>query len=187
MFKNKFRFTLKLFIIVWIVLFIHVVLKLSFNYWQPYVIPTEQLQSISDFIDSHKWIKDTLDGILYMINGILVYLCSLKIWWFKNKKTSFLAIVVLLLTYLSSVFLGQSSIVTLIVAFGFPLLIDKSKWLFVILTFLLSNLFMILSLILEGFVNTNDMQYICKVFLQFDYYIMLVLNYFAFNLIKKKE
>lgn len=187
MLKNKFNLTLKLFIVVWIVLIIHVVLKLTFNYWQPYVIPNNHLQEISNFIDANRCIEIILNGILYMFNGIFVYLCSLKCWWFKNKKIAIFAIILLFLTYASSIIFGQSSIITLIVAFGFPLLIDYKKWKYTILTFIFSNMFMILSLVLEGFVNTNNMQYICKIFLEFDYYIMLILNYFTFNLIKIKK
>ncbi len=185
MVKNKSKLAIKLFIIVWIVLAVHIVLKLTFNYWQPYVIPNETLGAISDFIDSHRLLKDTIDGILYFINGLLMILCSIKCWWFKSKKQSIIVIVALILSYLHMIFFGQSSLFTLIFYFAVPLIIDKKKWLYALMTFLLSNVFMILSLFLEGFVNSDDMQYICKVFLQFDYYIMLILNYFVFNFIRK--
>ena len=47
MVKNKSRLAIKLFIIVWLVLAIHIALKLTFNYWQPYVIPNETLGAIN--------------------------------------------------------------------------------------------------------------------------------------------
>lgn len=187
MLKNKFRFTLKLFIIVWIVLFIHVVLKLSFNYWQPYVIPTEQLENIGNFIDNYRWIQIILNGIFYTINGLLVVLCGLQTWWFKTKRQFILIIILIILNFIITVLIPKITIGTFIICIGIPLVIDKKKWLFIILSVFLSNIFLGLSLWLEGFVNANQMHYIIRMFLQLDYYIMLALNYFVFNLFKKER
>lgn len=185
MLKNKFRFTLKLFIIVWIVLFIHVVLKLSFNYWQPYVIPTEQLQIISDFIDNHRWIRDILDGLFYIINALFMILASIKRWWFKNKIQSIIVITIVILSYLFIQFVKQSDVLTIILAIGIPLILDWRKWFFTIITFALNNIFLAISFWLESLTNSNNMPYIVQTFFVLDYYIMLILNYFVFNLIKK--
>ena len=65
MLKNKTRLALKMFIILWFLLFLQVILKLTFNYWQPYVIPTPQLERISDFIDNNLWLKIIIDNIKY--------------------------------------------------------------------------------------------------------------------------
>ena len=54
--KSPTRLVVKLFILVWVFLALHITLKLTFNYWQPYVIPTPQLQAISDFIDNKELI-----------------------------------------------------------------------------------------------------------------------------------
>ena len=51
----------------------------------------------------------------------------------------------------------------------------------------LSNVFMALSLLLEGFVNANEMNYVIKLLFQNDYYIMLALNYILFNFIRQKK
>ena len=185
MIKNKSKLAIKLFIIVWGVLLVHIGLKLTFNYWQPYVIPNEQLQVISDFIDSNRWIEIILNGILYIFNGYLMICCSLQCWKL-NKKWTIITLCLLLLGFVCVAFVEQT-IVTILLSIVYPLIINRKKWLYIILTFAFTNVFMILSLLLEGFVNTNDMQYICKVFLQFDYYIMLVLNYFVFNLIRKDK
>jgi hypothetical protein len=170
-----------------VILAIHIALKLTFNYWQPYVIPNDKLKIISDFIDSHRWIQATLNGILYVINGTIVILCSIKRWWFKSLKQSFAILIIIILSFLHMILFGQSSLFSLILSVIIPLILDYKKWLYVIITFVFSNVFMFLSLWLEGFVNTNDMQYICKVFLQFDYYIMLVLSYFVINFITFKK
>lgn len=187
MVKNKSKLAIKLFIVVWIVLAIHIVLKLTFNYWQPYIIPNEQLQVISDFIDDNRWIQATLNGILYVFNGTIVILCSIKRWWFKSLKQSLIVIGLVILGFVYHLIFNDSIINTLILSIVLPLILDRKKWYYIIITFIFSNLFMILSLWLEGFVNTDDMQYVCKVFLQFDYYIMLVLSYFVINLITFKK
>ena len=83
--KSPKRLALKLFVLVWIFLALQIVLKVTFNYWQPYVIPTPQLQVISDFIDNNRWVEILCNGILYIINATLVILCSIQQWWFKNK------------------------------------------------------------------------------------------------------
>lgn len=186
MIKNKSNLAIKLFIAVWIVLALHITLKLTFNYWQPYVIPNDTLQSISDFIDNNNWLKVLLNGILYFISSIVMILCSIKRWWFKNTKQLIISLLVIIICFVYNVITTDTIINTIFLTLLFPILLDKSKWLYTILTFALSFAFLFLSLFLEGFVNTDNMQYICKVFLQFDYYIMLVLNYFVFNLIRKK-
>lgn len=181
MLKNKTRLALKMFIILWFLLFLQVILKLTFNYWQPYVIPTPQLEAISNFIDNNRWIRDILDGILYVFNGLIVILTGLQIWWFKNKKQGIIVILIIVLSYLFSVFVKQSTILTLILNFGIPLIINYKKFIWVVITFAFNNLFLWLSLWLEGFTNVNDMMYIIKVFFQGDYYIMLLLSYILFN------
>ena len=78
MLKNKTRLALKLFIILWFLLFLQVILKLTFNYWQPYVIPTPQLEMISDFIDNNLWLKIIINGVLQIINAIIIFLCCIR-------------------------------------------------------------------------------------------------------------
>lgn len=187
MLKNKTRLALKMFIVLWILLFLQVILKLTFNYWQPYVIPTPQLEMISDFIDSNRWIEILLNGILYTLNGILMFLTAIKRWWFKNKTQMYLIVFLILINFPISILYPNFIVGTLIIVIVIPLILNIRQWYFTIASFIFSNIFMLLSLWLEGFVNSNDMQYICKVFLQIDYYIMLVLNYILFNLIRIKK
>ena len=185
MLKNKGKLAVKLFIAVWIVLAVHIALKLTFDYWQPYVIPNEQLQAVSDFIDNNRWIEIILNGLLYVFNAILMVLCSIKYWWFKNKKTTIISISVIIACFICNILFNAYNITPIITTILLPLFINKKMWFYTFLTFLLSNIFMILSLFLEGFTNANDMPYIIAMFLAFDYYIMLLLNYFVFNLIRK--
>ena len=189
MIKNKNKIAIKLFISVWIVLALHIILKLTFNYWQPYVIPNDKLQVISDFIDNNRWIQATLNGIFYVFNGVVMILCSIKRWWFKSYKQALIVIGLVILGFVYKLLTNDTIVNTLLLAILLPIILDKSKWLYTILTFALTNLFLLLSLFLEGFTSADNMNYIIRMFLQFDYYIMLILNYFVFNFIKinKKE
>lgn len=191
------RLALKLFILVWVVLALHTILKVTFNYWQPYVIPTPQLQQISDFIDNNYWLKVIIDKSLYIVNGFLMLLSSLQCWWFKKKYPIILVIVGAVLSFIDDFTPYNAiidTIITLSLALVLPLAMNIKKWLPTILTFAFTNVFMALSLWLEGFVNDSQMNYVTSLFLNNDYYIMLILNYILFNLIdvysifkKKKE
>lgn len=182
--KDKGKLTLKLFVMVWVVLLIHVILKLTFNYWQPYVIPNEQLQAISDFIDRYEVITIILDGLFYIFNGYVVICCCLQK-WHLGKKLSIITLVLMLVGYIWVVFL-ENTIITMFLSIIYPLILNYKKWKYIILTFIFNNLFIMLSLWLESFANVNDMQYIISVMFTLDYYIMLILNYFGFNFLRIK-
>ena len=192
MIKNKTRLALKMFIILWFLLFLQVVLKLTFNYWQPYVIPTPQLERISDFIDNNLWLKIIINKILWFIGTYFMILSGIQQWKFKNKKIIIILIVIGLISFINYFIFNNSitiidfiiSIFTLILL---PIIINLKNWLTIILTFVLSYVFLFISLWLEGFSNVDDMRSIIKVLFQNDYYIMLVLNYVLFNFIRIKK
>lgn len=187
MIPNPLRLALKMFGLVWFFLVLQVVLKLTFNYWQPYVIPTEQLQSVSDFIDSHSWVSTTINGILYVINVLFVILCCLRQWWFKDKKQTIIVLSLTLLSYIYSIIFNETTFNTIFITIILPLILKPKNWLWVILTFITSNLFMLISFWLQGNINAYEMNYIIAIFFNNDYYIMLILNYILFNLIRIKQ
>ena len=184
MVKNKSKLAIKLFIIVWVVLVVHIALKLTFNYWQPYIIPNEQLQAISDFIDANSVIKIVFDGIFYIFNGYIIICCCLQKWQL-GKKINIITLILMFIGYIWVVFI-ENTITTLLLSIVYPLILNRKKWLPIMLTFILNNVFLLLSLWLESFVNTNDMQSFIQTLFLFDYYIMMILCYFVFNL-KRKE
>ena len=149
MIKNKSNLAIKLFIAVWIVLALHITLKLTFNYWQPYVIPNDTLQVISYFFDEHRWIQATLNGILYIFNGLIMILCSIKRWWFKSKKQAIIVISLVVLGFVYKLLTNDTIVNTLLLSILLPILLDKSKWLYTKITFAITNVFLQLSLWLE--------------------------------------
>lgn len=184
-FKDNTRITVKLFIMVWVVLLVHVLLKVTFNYWQPYVIPNEQLQYISDFIDNHKILIIILDSLFYIFNGYIMICCGLQR-WHLGKKLNILTLILLVLGYLWVVFV-ENTIVGIFLSIIYPLILNYKKYLAIFLSFVFSFVFLALSLFLEGFTNSNDIPYVISVFLALDYQIMLLLNYFVFNFLRKRK
>ena len=184
---NPLRLTFKLFILVWVFLILQVVLKVTFNYWQPYVIPTDSLELVGNYIDSHRWLEIILNGVFYVINAVLVLLCCLRRWWFKDKKEMIISLIIIITCYILNITLNLNNITPFIITITLPLILKPKNWLWVILTFIISNVFMILSFTLEDLVNSNYESFIIHTFMQFDYYIMLVLNYILFNLLRIKK
>lgn len=190
MIKDKRKLAIKLFIIVWIILVIDVILKITFNYWQPYVIPNEQLQVISDFIDSHIIIKIIINKSLCFIGTYFMILAGIQQWKFKKKYPLIILIICALVSATNDLLFNNyitiiDYILTIFTTIILPVIINWEKWLTILLTFGFSYLFLFLSLWIEGFSRTDNMQYLIKIFFDSDYYIMLILNYFVFNLIKK--
>ena len=189
MIANKSKLTIKLFIAVWIILALNILLKITFNYWQPYIIPNNTLQIISNFIDNNIIVKMILNKFFWMIGTSFMILASIQEWKFNKKYL----IILLICAVISAVddFTPLDSIIdTIIMLFtliGIPLIINKKKWLTTILTFVFSYVFLFLSLWLNGFSKTDDMPYLIAILFNNDYYIMLILNYFVFNFIRKEK
>ena len=187
MIPNPLRLALKMFGLVWFFLVLQVVLKLTFNYWQPYVIPTEQLQSVSNYIDSHIWLKMIIDLIYYYFNSLIVILCGTQRWKFNSKKEFIILSIITIIAYFSNIYLNLSIITTFLLTIIIPLIINRKKWLYILLTFGLSNVFMFVSLLFNGFTRTDNNSTIINILFMNDYYIMLVLNNILFNIIRIKK
>ena len=188
--KNPTRVAIKMFILVWVVLLLQVVLKLTFNYWQPYVIPNETMKVISDFIDNNQWLEILIDKTLFIINAVIVLWCSVQEWYIKKIYPYVIIVIGAIVSFVDDFTPYNNlidSIVSIAITFVLPLIVNILKWWCALLTIVFSNLFLLLSLWLEGFVYANDMPYIVKMFLNTDYYIMLVIFYIGINLIKKRK
>lgn len=190
MIKDKSRLAFKLFIMVWIMLIIHITLKLTFNYWQPYVIPNDTLGAISDFIDNNRWLEVIIDKSYYLINGFLMVLSSIQEWKFNKKYPIIILVICAILSSLDDLTPFNAiidSIITIFASLILPLIINKKKILWTILTFALTNLYLAFSLWLSNFVKTDDMPHIIQTLFLNDYYIMLILNYMLFNFIRIRK
>ena len=187
MIPNPLRLAMKMFGLVWFFLVLQVVLKLTFNYWQPYVIPTEQLENLGNFIDDHRWLYATLNSIFYIFNSMLMTLTCLQQWRFENNKQRIIFYSSCIVCCFLNELFNLTTITSIYITIIMPLILNYKKWVWVILVFVLNNIFLFTSLFIEGFTNADNMNYIVKTFLQFDYYIMLIMNYILFNIIRLKK
>lgn len=163
---------------MWITLLLMVVLKLCFNFYYPIVIENSKLLEISYYIDKHKWLDESINFIFYSCNGLLLSLCVLHEKWFK-KKWHF----IIMFSSSSLVFLAKlynftlGSVLIIIPYLIIPLLITEKpkRWIFI--TFLLDNLFQILS----NFARGNSL-IICdtalvRKLMWIDYYLLFIIYY----------
>lgn len=68
----------RIWLILWITLFLLVLMKFLFNKWYPIVVDNETLMNLFYFIDSKSYIKYIIAIVLYIIN--------LNIWFMTNIK-----------------------------------------------------------------------------------------------------
>ena len=127
MIKNPLRLALKMFILIWAFLIFYVLLKVTFNYWQPYIIPTKQLENISNFIDSHRWLQASLNCIFYLINGIFVILCCLQQWWFKSKKETLIVFGTIIICFILNISFDLYDYTPFIPTVILPLILNRKK------------------------------------------------------------
>ena len=119
-------------------------------------------------------------------------LASIQEWKFKKKYPLIILIICALISATNDLLFNNSVtiidfILTIFTLIILPLIINRKKWLTILLTFIFSYIFLFLSLWIQEFSRTDNMQYLIKILFDTDYYIMLILNYFVFNLIRKKE
>lgn len=175
---NKEKTIKFLWISMWATLILMVVLKLTFNYYYPLVIENSKLLEISYWFDDNKIFTYIIGFIFYTANGILLSLCNLHTKWFKKKWH------IILLMSISTIAFPFKYIntwiafsITLLAYIVIPLFITDQprKWIFI--TFILDNIFQILS----NFVRGNSLL-LCDTFIfnkimAIDYYLMFIIYY----------
>lgn len=163
---------------MWITLLLMVVLKLCFNFYYPIVIENSKLLEISYYIDEHKWLNYSLRFIVYSINGIFLTLCTLHEKWFKKKWH-----IILILIFSSIAFpfkfinTWMSFVLILIPYIIIPLIITENKKRWVLITFILDNLFQLLSNFTRGNGLILNNTYLIELFMWIDYYLLFIIYY----------
>lgn len=163
---------------MWATLLLMVVLKLTFNYYYPIVIENSKLLEISKYIDDNKWLRYILHFILHNLNGVLLSLCLLHEKWFRNIKQfvwmiipSIVAFVVKLIDY------NIGSYLILIPYLIIPIFITKQPKRWILITFILDNIFQILSNLARGNSIINNNTFILEQMMLIDYYLLFIIYY----------
>lgn len=180
---NKEKIIKFLWISMWCTLLLMVVLKLTFNYYYPIVIENSKLLEISKYVDEHVWLLYPLNYIAYMYDATLISLCVLHEKWFRKKWH---IIVVYLLYTIAFPFKYINPFITFVITLVpmiiLPLFITKQKKYWIFISFILMNLFQILSNFARGnpIINTNT--YIIEILMGVDYYLMFGIYYIGGNI-----
>lgn len=175
---NKEKTVKFLWISMWATLILMVVLKLTFNYYYPIIIENSKLLEISKYIDDHKWLDYPLRFIIYSINGIFLSLCLLHEKWFRKKWHFIFILISNMITFIFqyiNVWLGFAVILIPYILVPFIISTKPKKWIFI--TFVLDNVFQILSNFARGngFIIQNT--FFVELFMQIDYYLMFIIYY----------
>ena len=175
---NKEKMIKFLWISMWATLILMDVLKLTFNYYYPIVIENSKLLKISKYIDDNKWLEYIISFPFYIINSIVVYLCSVKEKWFKKQSHLILILLTYTLSYPCKIinpWLGF--VVVLIPYIILPIIFTKNKKYWIFIMFVLDNLFQTLS----NFARGNNLiicdTFIVNLFMLIDYSLMFIIYY----------
>lgn len=186
------KLIIRIWIILWISLFILVAMKFCFNIWYPIVIENEIVLAICNFIDNHFIVKYMMSVILYLININIWVLIAIKKMKFKKKFT----FIIMSIIY----FLGNSlkwldnnigSTFELLYLILFPIIYNykyktfsKRIWnvLFPIIIYLLINFWQLNIFIIRDIENIlTNMPTAITYALQIDYYIFLIITWIGVN------
>lgn len=75
----------RVWVILWIILFILDILKFSFGIWYPIIVENKNLLQFFNFIDNHKILKTVFNFLLYTINLNITFLILIIHNKFRNK------------------------------------------------------------------------------------------------------
>lgn len=75
----------RVWVILWIILFILDILKFSFGIWYPIIVENKNLLQFFNFIDNHKILKTVFNFLLYTINLNITFLILIIHNNFRNK------------------------------------------------------------------------------------------------------
>lgn len=163
---------------MWITLLLMVVLKLTFNYYYPIVIENSKLLEISKFIDEHVWLDILINYILYMCNTIIIYLCSIQEKWFTNRVHMVIILLVYTLIYPIKIMNDWLGFILILIPYiVLPLFFTRKKKRWIFITFLIDNIFQILSNVARGNSIIINNTFIIERVMLIDYYLMFIIYY----------
>lgn len=175
---NKEKMIKFLWISMWATLILMDVLKLTFNYYYPIVIENSKLLKISKYIDDNKWLDYIISFPFYIVNSIIIYLCSVKEKWFLNKKHLIIILLGYTLAYPCKIINPWLGLVAIIIPYILlPIFLTRNNKKWILIMFLLDNIFQILSNITRGNNLIIQETYIIRTCMGIDYYLLFLIYY----------
>lgn len=176
----------RLWIILWLSLFILVAMKLCFNIWYPIIVENAFIINICNFIDDNKIIKIILYLVFYILNGFLILLI-----YTKQKRINKITLIVYFISLIIGYFLKNYSnilgivyeILIIIYASIYNLKNKtfKQKYknvFFPIIIYFLINIWQLNIFFIRGIENIlTNIPSLINLVLQIDYYIFLLITW----------
>ena len=167
---------------MWITLLLMVVLKLCFNFYYPIVIENSKLLEISYYIDEHFWIDFGISYIFNTFNGIILVLCCIKEKWFKKKWHLIIILIFSSIAYpFKYINTWIAFAITLFPYIIIPLFITEKPKRWVFITFILDNVFQILSNVARGNALIICDTCLIRKAMLIDYYLLFIIYYLGGN------
>lgn len=177
----------RLWIILWLSLFILVAMKLCFNVWYPIIVENDFIINICNFIDDNKIIKILLYLVFYILNCNIIFLTSTIQKKYNNKLLAIILNVIFVIVYLIKFTYNTiGSILEIITIIILPIIYNvlskkiniKISILLPIIIYILLNLWQLNILFVRNINNIlTDIPTLISLILQIDYYIFLLITW----------
>lgn len=189
----------RLWIILWITLFIFTIAKLCFNLWYPIVVRNEFIIKICEFVDNNFYLKNLFLILLYITNGNIFILTSTK----KIKYNKFYKLILFttlyLLSYIMKFVNNMLGVIFEISICIIPIVINVKNKTFTIITksnriksilnflipplvYLMLNLWQSNIVFIRGITDIlSNLPTVITLALQIDYYIFLIITWIGVN------
>lgn len=195
------KLIIRIWIILWISLFILIAMKFCFNIWYPIVIENEIVLAICNFIDNHWFPKCGMMLLFYFLNINIWFLTTIKKTKYENKFLFILMNLIYLIGYVLKYFSNLVGVLFELIYLVFiPIFINLKKDNFIIvirkiefrklanilvpiIIYFILNLYQLSIAFVRGideYLLTNIPTVIAYT-LQIDYYIFLIITWIGVN------
>lgn len=182
------KLILRIWLILWFILFILLGFKFCFNIWYPIVVDNEKFIAICSFIDTTTILKYSIMFLFYIISAnfwVLTFNARLK---YKNKWHLIISNLIIIICF-GTKFINNTLglILEIVLLLGFCILINiqlkpfKIKLLNIllpILAYLILNLWQLNVGLIRGILeHLNEMPTLIAYVLQLDYYVFILITW----------
>lgn len=182
----------RLWIILWITLFIFVIAKLCFNIWYPIISYNVYFIKVCNYIDNTNILKYGIMLVFYILNLNLLYLIGIKKFKYHNKIECLIINILIIISFIvKSYNINYGMLIEIILIIIVPIILNlkfntfNNKILNVLMPIIINILVMIWQLNIKFIRNIDEISenlpvLICYI-LQIDYYIFITITWIGVN------
>lgn len=181
------KLILRIWLILWFILFILLGFKFCFNIWYPIVVENETFITICSFIDNHIILKTGIYFALYVFSVNFIYLSSINELKYKNKiNLLIMNVLFLVVCFIKNKYFLLGNLLEITYTIILPILFNllftkKPKWfsiVFPIALYILVNLWQLNIYLIRDFKDVmSNLPTLIGLVMQIDYYIFLSITW----------